>query len=169
MSVDMVLCNPLILTTICEHLNDADTINLSLSSVDYAFQMNIDHIISTKYEVYRKKQTENIWTRVLSQIHHILQYIEPERSNHNVITKLLNEMFDFIYENKELLRMTDEGAFTIEEKLIDFIDISYYRQYALYYLEKMFDIYVKAMRNDDYECDEYDEYIVNSKGVLIYV
>jgi hypothetical protein len=59
--------------------------------------------------------------------------------------------------------MTANGAFDIEEKLIEFLDITYYQQHALYYLEKLFDIYIHA------KDDENDEYIVTTKGSIIYI
>jgi hypothetical protein len=136
-------------------------------STEGFFQTTMDHILSNKYDIYKKEQTEYIWTTVLSQIQHILEYIEPESSNQIVITRLLNQTFEYIHDNKEFLKMTDNGAFDIEEKLIEFLDITYYQHHALYYLEKLFDIYIHAKDYD--ENDEYIEYIVTTKGSIIYI
>lgn len=101
-------------------------------------------------------KTLNIWTTVLTKLQYVLDYQEIYPENIHEITYLLNDVFYYIYQHKDYLQMTEEGAFTIEEQLINFVHVKYYQYYALKHLEYLFDIHVQS--------EDGDEYIINKKG-----
>nr|QOI90548.1 hypothetical protein HWQ62_00417 [Pyramimonas orientalis virus] len=174
---DAILHNPLLMTSICNQLNNADTIHISLMSKDNAFQTTLNHIISNKQEQFHKDRINHFGRTVLSQIQHTLEFLEPNRSQEKNVTRLLNEMFDYLYENK--LFLEDESmikcAHIIEKHLIGLLDITYYYINALHYLNLIFAIRVQAEQRDidslynEGDDEDYIEFIIDTNGEKYYI
>jgi hypothetical protein len=172
-----VIENPLLMTCICQQLNPADTINLLLISKDKDLLYTLDHIISHKYELHRQNRVHVICTQVLPQIIDLLQTTNYSVTYQTYITRIINELFEYIFENIDVLDESQEDI--IEQMLLKLLDVGYLYMNALFYMKRIFNIHVcgelrnpeyEDNYNDDYEDnDDYIEFIIDTKGNKFYI
>jgi hypothetical protein len=170
-----ILENPLLMTCICQQLNPADTINLSLISKDKDLLSTLEHIIEHKFETHRQTKVHLICTQVLPQIIDLIQTRNPCVTYEIYITRVLNELFEYIYENIDVLDESQKDL--IEQMLLKLLDVGYFYMNALFYMKRFFDIHVCGeLRNpendDNYDYDDDDDYIefiIDTKGNKFYI
>ena len=169
-----VLENPLLMTSICQQLNPADAVHLSLISKDKDLHSTLEHIISHKHEIHRQTRVHLICTQVLPQILDLLQTRNHCVTYEIYITRILNELFEYIYENIDVLDKFQQNL--IEQMLLKLLDVSYFYMNALFYMNRIFDIHVRGeLRNpenddnDDNDDDDYIEFIIDTKGNRFFI
>ena len=170
-----ILENPLLVTSICHQLDPADAVHLLLLSKDKELLSTLDHIISHKYEIHRQNRVHLICTQVLPQLIDLLQTRNPCVTYEIFMTRELNELFEYVYQNVDVLDESQEDI--IEQMLLKLLNVGYFYMNALFYMKRLFDIQVCGeLRNpenydNDYndDDDDYIEFIIDTKGNKVYI
>jgi len=166
MSATQVFEDPLLLTSITSFLDPEDTVHL-ISSVsrDKLFVDTIEHILQLK----KQKKDNEKYSVFEDLLKWHIDIFEMNKQNQLTLQILaIENVFCFLFENKWFLKCPryDVLQKVLELKLVEFCidDHGLYAFQALFYLEELFDISVRAYYGED---DEPVEYITTSENQII--
>lgn len=164
---ETVLEQPLILENILSHLEARDLANLKLLGgplmKEPRYQSVLNEFLETEYICYEEKRRRN---EFIKQTQTLLDNSQQSDDTQQQI-RLVNEMFDYLDDNKDILKLPEFEPLDkcVERKLIELMfEHDDYCHYALYYLNRLFDIHVK-MSNDP-DTGDLIQYIETRGGIL---
>jgi hypothetical protein len=169
-----VLENPLLLSTILSFLESSDGMSLLMTNknffdVERLYEVTQEYI-QNKYDEYSVRKALEEQQRFGTKLCILLNAQSADTSD----LRLVDDIFDYIVENKDFL-MTNIETFeqiinVMERKLLYFlVNCTSYSLKALHYLGVIFDIFPIAERDPELEEDEYfDQYVIDRRGERIY-
>lgn len=176
----VVFENPLLLSMISSFLNEKDIIHFSITNKKFHptdSQLGcevIKPVLDKYYEKYIEHKKEEQKQKTDKEFITKLKVLFQNQENRNNVRNT-SRVFDHIIEYKDhIMSMKDTYAIlldVIESRLVRFVQTNEggFAPEALHYLFAMFDISVRAHVAPSGEPDEYVEYIVNTKGEVIYI
>ena len=166
---ETVLEQPLILENILYHLEARDLANLKLLGgplmKDPRYQSVLDDFLDTEYICYEKRLEEKRKEVFITQTQTLLDKSQQYNDDQLQQFRLANDVFDYLDDNLDMLKLPEFEVLDkcVESKLIELLfEYDDYCHYALYYLNRLFDIHVK-MSNDP-DTGELIQYIETREG-----